>query len=120
MSISVQTGKLWPLPIPMYPFEKVTMDLINYLPCVSTGYNSVCNIVDQWLKYVYFALYTETIFTEGLSYVFLHTILARHVMPRRIILHHGTRLTIRFWSALVFALECEHAKPSSHHPETDG
>ena len=51
----------------MYPFEEVTMDLITHLPRVSAGYDSVCAIVDQLSKYVYFVPCVETISAGGLS-----------------------------------------------------
>ena len=43
------------------------MDLITPLPHVSFGYDSVCTIVDQMSKYVYFVPYTKIISAEGLS-----------------------------------------------------
>ena len=46
--------------------------------------------------------------------------MARHGIPCRIISDRDPGFTSRFWSALVSALGCEHAKSSSHHPETDG
>ena len=55
-----------PFPIPMYPFEEVTMDLITYLSHVSTDYNTVCTIVDQLSKYVYFLPCIEMISIEVL------------------------------------------------------
>ena len=62
------------------------MNLITHLPCVSTGYDLVCTIVDWLWKYVCFVLCAEAIFTEGLSQLFLHTIIARHGMLCRVIL----------------------------------
>ena len=37
LSTKISLGKLQPLPIPMYPFEEVTLDLITHLPCVPAG-----------------------------------------------------------------------------------
>ena len=85
----------------------------------STGYNSLCIIVDQLLKYVYFVLCAEMISAKGLSQFFLYTIIARYGMHHRIISYLDPRFTLRFCSALVSALGCEHAKSSSHHPGTD-
>ena len=41
-------------------------------------------------------------------------------MPHRIISDHDPKFLLRFWFALVSDFGCEHAKSSSHHPETDG
>ena len=42
------------------------MNLITNLSYVSTGYDSVCTIVDQLLKNVYFIPYAEIISAESL------------------------------------------------------
>ena len=78
----------------MYLFEKVTIDLINYSPYVSTGYYLVCTIVNCFSKYIYFVPYGKTISGEGFSQLFLHTILARHGMPHRIISDRDSRFTL--------------------------
>ena len=104
VSPQISPGKLQPLSIPMYPFEEVTLDLISYLPTVSSGYDSVCTVVDRLLKYVYFVPYAEMISAEGLYQLFFHSIIARHVMPHIIIYDCDPRFASRFWSALVSAL----------------
>ena len=96
------------------------MDLMTHLPTVSSGYDSVCTILDCLSKYVYFILFVETISAEGLLQLFFCTIIARHGMPCRIILDRDPRFTSKLWSAFVSALRCEHAKSSFYHPETDG
>ena len=68
---------------------------------------------------LYFIPCDEMISTEGISELFLCSILARHGMPCKSILDCDPRYASRFWSAFVSALGCEHAKSSSHHTEID-
>ena len=46
-----------------FTVPEVTMDLITHLLHVFSGYDSVCTIVDQFLKYVYFVPCAEMVYT---------------------------------------------------------
>ena len=72
------------------------MDLITHLPCFSAGYDLVYTIVDWLSDYIYFVSYVEIISAEGLSQLFLCTIVTRHGMLHRIILDYDRRFTLQF------------------------
>ena len=69
------------------------MNLITHLPHVSASCDSICTVVDHLLKYKYFVPCAATISTERLFQLFLHTIMARHGMPHRIITNYDSRFT---------------------------
>ena len=48
------SGKLQPLPIPEWKWERITMDFVTGLPHSKDGYNSIWVIVDRLTKSAHF------------------------------------------------------------------
>ena len=73
----------------------------------AAGHDSIVTFVDQLSKYVYFLACRHDITAEQLANLFLATVVAQHVVPRRIVSDHDSKFTLRFWKALMQAIGCK-------------
>ena len=74
-------GLLQPLPVPDYPFQQITMDLVTALPARAFGNNAVVVFVDRLSKMVHFAAIKKTITAEELAAVFFNHMVKLHGLP---------------------------------------
>ncbi|GJR60042.1 reverse transcriptase domain-containing protein [Tanacetum coccineum] len=79
--------------IPMWKWERITMDLITKLPKTSNGHDAIWVIVDRLTKSAHFIPTRETDSMETL---------------------------IRFWQSLQSALGTQLDMSTTYHPKTDG
>ncbi|GJR32215.1 reverse transcriptase domain-containing protein [Tanacetum coccineum] len=79
--------------IPMWKWERITMDFITKLPKTSNGHDTIWVIVDRLTKSAYFIPTRETYSMETLT---------------------------RFWQSLQKALGTQLDMSTAYHPETDG
>lgn len=119
-SSRLPAGLLQPLPIPGYPWEEVSLDLITQLPRSASGFDAIVVFVDRLTKMVHFVPVHTTIDAPGLAAVFLATIYRPHGMPRRLISDRDARFTSSFWRATFAALGTTLAMSTAYHPQSDG
>ncbi|WVZ98149.1 hypothetical protein U9M48_043619 [Paspalum notatum var. saurae] len=113
-------GLLKPLDIPMWKWEKITMDFIVGLPRTPKGNDSIWVIVDRLTKSAHFILVKATHNAPRLAELYIHNVLRLHGVPISIISDRGPQFTARFLKSLHEALGIKLDYSTAYHPQTDG
>ncbi|GJX85629.1 putative reverse transcriptase domain-containing protein [Tanacetum coccineum] len=90
--------------IPMWKWERITMDFITKLPKTSNGHDTIWVIVDRLTKSAHFIPTRETDSMETLTRLYIKEIVSRHGVPISIISDRDSHFTSRFWQSLQNAL----------------
>ncbi|GJR08167.1 putative reverse transcriptase domain-containing protein [Tanacetum coccineum] len=90
--------------IPMWKWERITMDFITKLPKTSNGHDTIWVIVDRLTKSAHFIPTRETDSMETLTRLYIKEIVSRHGVPISIISDRDSHFTSRFWKSLQNAL----------------
>ncbi|GJY08448.1 putative reverse transcriptase domain-containing protein [Tanacetum coccineum] len=106
--------------IPMWKWERITMDFITKLPKTSNGHDTIWVIVDRLTKSAHFISTRETDSMETLTRLYIKEIVYRHGVPISIILDRDSHFTSRFWQSLQSALGTQLDKSTAYHPKTNG
>ncbi|GJU77814.1 putative reverse transcriptase domain-containing protein [Tanacetum coccineum] len=81
--------------IPVWKWERITMDFITKLPRTPSGYDSIWVIVDRLTKSAHFILMNEKYKMEKLTRLYLKEIVYRHGVPVSIISDRDPRFASR-------------------------
>ncbi|GJV86440.1 putative reverse transcriptase domain-containing protein [Tanacetum coccineum] len=92
------SGLLQQSEIPVWKWERITMDFITKLPRTPSGYYKM----------------------EKLTRLYLKEIVCRHGVPVSIISDRDPRFASRFWRSLQKSLGTNLDMSTAYHPETDG
>nr|GEV01734.1 reverse transcriptase domain-containing protein [Tanacetum cinerariifolium] len=106
--------------IPMWKWERITMDFFTKLPKTSNGHDTIWVIVDCLAKSAHFIPTRETDSMETLTRLYIKEIVSRYGVPISIILDRSSHFTSRFWQSLQSALGTQLYMTIAYHPETDG
>nr|GEY99764.1 putative reverse transcriptase domain-containing protein [Tanacetum cinerariifolium] len=106
--------------IPIWKWERITMDFIVGLPRTPSGYDSIWVIVDRLTKSTHFLPVKTTDSVEKLTQLYLKETVCRHGVPISIISDRDSKFTSRFWRSLQEALGTRLDMSTAYHPETDG
>ncbi|GJR91633.1 putative reverse transcriptase domain-containing protein [Tanacetum coccineum] len=106
--------------IPMWKWERITMDFVTKLPRTSNGHDTIWVIVDRLTKSAHFIPTRETDSMETLTRLYIKKIVSRHGVPISIISDRDSHFTSRFWQSLQSALGTQLDMSTAYHPETDG
>ncbi|GJZ30020.1 hypothetical protein Tco_0575067 [Tanacetum coccineum] len=114
------SGLLQQPEIPVWKWERITMDFITKLPRTPSGYDSIWVIVDRLTKSAHFIPMNEKYKMEKLTRLYLKEIVCRHGVPVSIISDRDPRFASRFWRSLQKYLGTNLDMSTAYHPETDG
>ncbi|GJR77741.1 putative reverse transcriptase domain-containing protein [Tanacetum coccineum] len=106
--------------IPMWKWERITMDFVTKLPKTSIGHDTIWVIVDRLTKLAHFILTRATDSMKTLTRLYIKEIVSQHGMPIFIISDHESHFTSRFWQSLQNALGTQLDISTAYHSETDG
>ncbi|GKB15162.1 putative reverse transcriptase domain-containing protein [Tanacetum coccineum] len=106
--------------IPIWKWERITMDLVSGLPRTPSGYDTIWVIVDRLTKSTHFLPMKKTDSMEKLTQLYLKKIMCRHGVHISIILDRDSHFTSRFWKSLQKALGTNLDMSTAYHPQTDG
>ncbi|GKC29577.1 putative reverse transcriptase domain-containing protein [Tanacetum coccineum] len=106
--------------IPMWKWERITMDFITKLPKTSNEHDTIWVIVNRLTKSAHFIFTRETDSMETLTRLYIKEIVSRHGVPISIISDRDSHFTSRFWQSLQSALGTQLDMSTAYHPETDG
>ncbi|GJZ82397.1 putative reverse transcriptase domain-containing protein [Tanacetum coccineum] len=118
--IEQPSGLLVQPEIPMWKWERITMDFITKLPKISNGHDTIWVIVDRLTKSAHFIPTQEIDSMETLTRLYIKEIVSRHRVPISIISDRDSHFTSRFWQSLQKALGTQLDMSTTYHPETDG
>nr|GEX13524.1 reverse transcriptase domain-containing protein [Tanacetum cinerariifolium] len=114
------SGLLQQPAIPVWKWERITMDFIIKLPRTPSGYDLIWVIVDRLTKYAHFIPMNEKFKMERLTRLYLKEIVCRHGVPVSIISDRDPRFASRFWTSLQKLLGMNLDMSTAYHPKTDG
>nr|GFA37445.1 putative reverse transcriptase domain-containing protein [Tanacetum cinerariifolium] len=106
--------------IPVWRWERITMDFITKLTRTQSGYDSIWVIVDRLTKSAHFILVNEKFKTKKLAQLFLNEIVCKHGVPVSIISDRDPISASRFWRSLQESLGTNLDMSTAYHPQTDG
>ncbi|GKA40986.1 putative reverse transcriptase domain-containing protein [Tanacetum coccineum] len=106
--------------IPIWKWERITMDFVTKLPKTSSGHDTIWVIVNRLTKSAHFIPTRETDSMETLTRFYIKEIVSRYGVPISIISNRDSHFTFRFWQSLQSALGTQLDMSTSYHPETDG
>ncbi|KAL2246065.1 UNVERIFIED_CONTAM: Transposon Tf2-12 polyprotein [Sesamum indicum] len=113
-------GKLRPLSIPEWKWEKITMDFVVGLPRTFRKHNTIWVIVDRLTKSAHFLPVRITDSLDKLAGLYISKIVRLHRVPVSIVSDRDPRFTSRFWESLQRALGTKLHFSIAFHPQTNG
>ncbi|GJR54711.1 putative reverse transcriptase domain-containing protein [Tanacetum coccineum] len=113
-------GKIQPLEIPVWKWEKITMDFVTKLPRTTKKHDAIWVIVDRLTKSAHFIPIREKMPVHKLAKIYVHEIVARHGVPVSIVSDRDGRFTSNFWRDFQEELRTRLHMSTTFHPQTDG
>ncbi|GJS42843.1 putative reverse transcriptase domain-containing protein [Tanacetum coccineum] len=114
------SGLLQQPEIPVWKWERITMDFVSGLPRMPSGYDMIWVTVGRLTKSAYFLPTKKTDTMEKLTQLYLKEIVCRHGVPISIISDRDSHFTSRFWKSLQKSLGTSLDLSTAYHPQTDG
>ncbi|GJZ49126.1 putative reverse transcriptase domain-containing protein [Tanacetum coccineum] len=102
--------------IPMWKWERITMDFITKLPKTLNGHDTIWVIVDRLTKSAHFIPTREIDSMETLTRLYIKEIVSRHGVPIFIISDRDSHFMSRFWQSLQNALGTQFNMSTAYHP----
>ena len=112
-------GFLIPNPIPLRPYQLISMDFVVNLPW-SDQFNAIFIVVDRLTKHTSFIPTTTGLTVEEFGVLYVKHIGCRFGLPESIITDRDPRWTLDFWKGVAKYLKTKMSLSSSHHPQHDG
>ncbi|KAL2226381.1 UNVERIFIED_CONTAM: Transposon Ty3-I Gag-Pol polyprotein [Sesamum indicum] len=113
-------GKLHPLIIPEWKWEKITMDFVIRLPRTFRRHDVIWVIVDRLTKSAHFLPIRQNDSLDKLAELYVSEIVRLHGIPTSIVSDRDPRFTSHFWGSLQTALGTKLHFSTAFHPQTDG
>jgi hypothetical protein len=117
-------GQLSSLPLPLRPFEELTMDFITGLPPAKRdgcAYDAILVIVDRYSKMARYLPARKDWNAKDLAEHFFKSICCTNWgVPKGIVSDRGPTFTSAFWGELCYQLQINRKLSSAFHPQTDG
>ncbi|KAA3473690.1 polyprotein [Gossypium australe] len=117
---NLPSGLLQPVKIPLWKWERITMDFVSGLPLTPTKKDSIWVIVDRLTKSTHFIPVRSDYSLQKLAKLFVAEIVRLHGVQVSIISDRDPRFTSRFWRVLHEALGTRSDFSTAFHPQTDG
>ncbi|GIL78503.1 hypothetical protein Vretimale_6069 [Volvox reticuliferus] len=115
-----QAGLLQPLPIPVAPWESVSLDFVVGLPPSEGGNDAVLVMVDRLTKMVHLAPTTTSVTAEQTARLFFDNVVRLHGIPKSVISDRGPQFGGKFWASLGDLVNVRVNLSTAYHPQTDG
>src|SRR5260370_41682544 len=112
-------GKLKQLPIPVKPWNSISMDFIEHLP-TSNRFTSILVVVDCLTKQSLFIPTHDTINSPQLAQLFITHVFSKHGVPSHVTSDWGTEFISHFFCSLSKLLQMELHFTSGYHLEGNG
>ena len=113
------TGELHPLPVPVGPWDTISVDFVVELP-ESTGFDAVMVVVDSFTKRAHFIPTFTTLSASGTAGLFIRHVWKDHGLPRKVVSDRGPQFVAEFSRELYKILGIKIAATTAYHPQGDG
>jgi hypothetical protein len=113
-------GLQQPLPVPMAPWEEVSIDFMTKLPHSKRGNDTLMVVVDRLSKQAHFIPVKETYGSHEIANVYHDKIFKHHGLPKAIVSDRDPRFTSDLWTELWKKLGTQLRMSTADHPQTDG
>ena len=113
------TGKIQPLLIPVWKWNKITMDFVTGLPRTRRQHDAIWVIVDRLTKSTHFHPVINDDLLDKLAQLYVEEIVRLHGVPISIVSDRDPRFTSRFWSSLQDAMGTRLRFSTTFHFQTD-
>ncbi|KAL2252899.1 UNVERIFIED_CONTAM: Transposon Ty3-I Gag-Pol polyprotein, partial [Sesamum indicum] len=113
-------GKLHPLTIPEWKWEKITMDFVIGLPHTFRRHDAILMIADRLTKFAHFLPIRQNDSLDKLAELYVSEFVRLHGIPTSIVSDRDPRFTSHFCGSLQMALGTKLHFSTSFHCKTDG
>ncbi|GJX61297.1 hypothetical protein Tco_0294197 [Tanacetum coccineum] len=113
-------GKVQPLDIPVWKWEKITMDFVTKFPKRIKKHDAIWVILDRLTKSAHFIPIRENIPIDKLAKIYVNEIVSRHGVPVSIVSDRNGRFALNFWISFQEQLGTRLNMSTAFHPQTDG
>jgi hypothetical protein len=111
---------LYPIPIPEWKWETISMDFITGLPKSTKQNDAITVVVDKLSKDSHFIPIKSTCKEIDISIIFMKELFLLHDMPKEIISNIDTKFASNFWKPLFVVFETKLLFSTTYHPQMDG
>ena len=113
-------GLQQPLPVPMAPWEEVSIDFMTKLPRSQRGNDMLMVVVDRLSKQAHFIPVKESYGATEIAEIYHNKIFKHHGIPKAIVSDRDPRFTADFWKELWKSIGTQLRMSTADHPQTDG
>jgi hypothetical protein len=112
-------GALKTLEVPSWPWEDLSMDLIEGLPLANSR-DSISVVVDRVTKMSLYIPTDRKLTAKTLVDLYLSHVFSKWGKPKSIISDRGSEFTSKFWKEFTTLLDIKSRFSTAYHPQTDG
>ena len=107
------------LPVPLMPWNGVSMDFIIAIPMTERGRDAIMVVVDRYLKMARFVLCHKTDYVSYVTKIYFKEIIRVHSVPKTIISDQDSKFLRHNWSSCWKLLGTKLSFSTSYHPQID-
>ena len=94
-------GLLYPLPVPEWKWEFISMDFITGLLMTWRQHDSIMVVVDRLTKAVHFIPAKSMHKTDDIAKIFMKELFKLHGLPKAIVSDRDVKFTSNFWKGFL-------------------